>query len=188
MQSHLAIVAVVLALTLSARPSELKSNISSITANIKIGKTIEVMRLDEPVFRNVICNFTITQKQSTPPSVILAGKVVDNNAGIAVEFVPIFFGSTLHHPRLAALTNVDGEFRFRVWLLDKRATQTNLDKRNEKLPFRSTTSAIRLQAIDISESTLYLEGKFDKDAEMLSSYTHIHSLREFLGRSAKQKP
>ncbi|MCW3099954.1 MAG: hypothetical protein JWL77_5572 [Chthonomonadaceae bacterium] len=46
----------------------------------------------------------------------------------------------------------------------------------------------RLQAITLGESTLYLEGKFDKDAEMISSYTHIYSIREFLEGNAKKKP
>ncbi len=65
-QSHLAIIVSVLALILpvtplSATPENLSQNISSTTANIKIGKTVEVARLEEPVFRNVICNFSITQ-------------------------------------------------------------------------------------------------------------------------------
>ena len=172
MQSYIAIVGAVLALILWARPEDLHPNISSITANLKIGKTIEVAKLEEPVFRKVICNFSIAQTQSTPPSVILAGKVVSNNSGGAQEFTPIFFGSTFHPPRLAALTDVNGEFRFRVWLLDR-------PRKGEQL---------RLTAKTMGESTLYLEGKFDKDAEMISSYTHIHSLREFLEGNAKKKP
>ena len=180
MQTCLALIAVVLALPLAVRPNE-NSMLPSTTANIKIGKTIEITRLDEPVFRNVVCDFSITPASSSPPSVILAGKVVNNNSGTVEEFVPIFFGSTLHHPRLAALTNVNGEFRFRVWLVDKPTGKP------PALAARETAVTTRLQALMIREGILYLEGKFDKDGEMASGYTHIHSLREVGGLVSKKK-
>lgn len=181
MQNQFFLVAPVLALLLPVKPEELKQNISSFTANVKIGKTMEVKREKEPVFRNVICNFSITQAHSTPSSVILAGKVVNNNSGTPTEFVPVFFGSPDHRPHLVALTNIDGEFRFRVRLSDTR---------NQKPVPKSLITGwwSSLQTKDISEATLYLEGRFDTEGDMISSYTHIHSLREFLKQSAKQKP
>lgn len=155
----------------SARSDELKQNITSTTAFVKIGETVEVTKQKEPVFRNVICNFSVTPGHSFPPSFILAGKVVDNNAGAPCEFVPVFFGSTLHLPCLAALTNVKGEFCFRVWASEK--------------PDGKIFS--RLQVASDNEAIFYLGGRFNERAEMLSSITHIHSLAVFLRNASKLK-
>ncbi|MBV9863930.1 MAG: hypothetical protein JO316_01120 [Abitibacteriaceae bacterium] len=163
--------------TSCAKADELNENIEGKPALVKISKTVEVtyQKGKAAVFNNVICNFSITSGQSdNPPSVILAGIVVDNNAGMRQEFVPIFFGSTLHHPLLAALTNVAGEFRFRVCLS------------NEPYYERYNGSG-RLQAIDMNHAALYLGGQFNGKAEMLSSDSYIYLPGEFLKQSAKQK-
>lgn len=156
-----------------AKSDELNQNIVSTTAYVKIGKAPEITKQEEPVFRNVICNFSVTPIEGlhSSPSLILAGKVVSNNTGFPQEFVPIFFGSTLHLPRLAALTNANGEFSFRVWV-----------SKPDGQPLSH-----RLAAADISDSTLYLGGEFNEKAEMVSSKTHIHSLGEFLKKTPKQK-
>jgi hypothetical protein len=44
-----------------------------------------------------------------------------------------------------------------------------------------------LQAATLDEATLYLGGKFNEKAEMLSGVTHIHSLSEFLKNAPKIK-
>lgn len=166
-----------------AKSEELNPNIVSTTAIAKIGKTVEVTPQKEPIFRNVICNFSVTPGQSSPPSVILTGKVVGNNSGGSREFVPIFFGSTLHPPRLAALTNAAGDFRFRVWLCEK--PDEEIIRRIQAANFSDSTNW--LQAASVNTAVLYLGGQFNEKAAMLSSYTHVHSLGEFLAKTAKQK-
>lgn len=197
MQRHLAIVITMFGLSVPGKPDTLNPNISGIAADVRIGNTVEVTRVDEPVFGTALCNFAVKEASSTPPSVILSGRVVSNNSGGAQERVPLFFGSTLHHPRLAALTNVDGEFRFRVWLRDRPVERLSLKPTEVIIGPRMKKSASRLQhwptrdilqTTTLREATLYLEGDFNKDAEMVSSFTHVYSLRQFLEQSAKQKP
>jgi hypothetical protein len=77
-----------------------------------------------PASRNVLVRFSATPSVgSSPPSYIVAGKITDNKEGKAQEMVTIFFGSPLHPPRLAGLTNVDGEFRFRMWIKEGERIQ-----------------------------------------------------------------
>lgn len=91
----------------------------------------------QPLFRDVLIQFSATPSDGSPKSVVVAGTVVDNNTGGRKELVPIFLGSPLHAPRLAALTNVDGEFRFRLWLKE--------DQRE-----------LRLQTPTLDDAILYL--------------------------------
>ncbi len=190
MHNYLITAATVLMSSLWISPDRLDPNISSTSADIKIDKTVQIVRVIKPQFSAVICNFSVTPGQSSPPSVILAGKVVSDNSGGAEEFVSVFFGSTLHLPRLAALTNVAGEFRFRVWLLDKPYDK-RIEEQNRKLlsgsGYTQWSMYSKLMALSLREATVYLGGKFDANAEMVSSYTHIYPLGPFLERSAKKK-
>ena len=191
MQIYMAVAAAVLALSLWINPGDSDAHISSTSAEIKIAKAVEIVRVEKPVFSPVIAHLSVTPEQSTPPSVIVSGQVVSNNSGTAQEFAPIFLGSTLHLPRLAALTNVDGEFRFRVWLLDKPYDK-RIEEHNQKLLSGSRQwqwkMGSRLLSLISGEVTLYLDGLYNKDAEMVSSYTHIYPLGRLSERSAQQKP
>ena len=191
MHNYLITAATVLASSFWISPDRLDPNISSTSADIKIGKTVQIVRVEKPVFSPVICNFSITSEGTPPSSAILAGRVVSNNSGGPQEFVPVFFGSTLYLPHLAAMTNVDGEFRFRVRLLDKPYDK-RIEERNRKLLSGSWYTqwgmGSRLSALSLREATVYLDGKCDANAEMVSSFTHIYPLGAFLERSAAKKP
>jgi hypothetical protein len=53
---------------------------------------------------------------SSPRSCIVAGKVVSDNTGTGLERVLIRIGEESKAPVVAAMTNVDGEFKFRLWI------------------------------------------------------------------------
>lgn len=53
---------------------------------------------------------------SSPASFIVSGRVVSGNTGGPLERIQVCIGLDGGEPRLAALTNVDGEFKFRMWV------------------------------------------------------------------------
>ena len=140
----------------------------STTAFVKISTGVELSSRPEPVFRHVVQDLTVTAGESSPASFILAGRVLSNNSGGAIEFSPVFFGSTLHLPRLAALTNSRGEFSFRVWI-------------------HAQAQHSRLEATDIRQATIYLDGLFNDKADMVSSQAHLYPLALLMPEGAGAK-
>ena len=122
MKRNFLFVAAAFALTALAGDDGRNVKISGTLVNIR--QTTSVQPLSDvesarfkTIGRMVLARFSVTPSDgSSPTSFIVAGKVVDNNAGAPQERVPILLSSPLHTPRLAALSNVDGEFRFRLWL------------------------------------------------------------------------
>jgi hypothetical protein len=55
-------------------------------------------------------------QKSLETSFIVSGQVVNANLGSPSERVFVLIGIDKEKPKLAALTNVDGEFRFRLWI------------------------------------------------------------------------
>lgn len=147
-----------------AHSDDLGHRPTGIRSYVKIGKVLEVTSLKERVIGNVIVDFSVTPDANPMSSFILTGKVVNTNSGTGMEFIPIFYGSKLHLPRMAALTNVDGEFRFRVQVVEKPDGGVGR----------------WLYTADINESAVYLDGKFNEKARMVSSETNVYSLADFL--------
>ena len=72
---------------------------------------------DTPGFEKLLDRITIEpSSESSPSSFIVSGRVVSGNSGGPLERISVFVGSEGGEPRLAGLTNVDGEFKFRLWI------------------------------------------------------------------------
>ena len=72
---------------------------------------------DQPGFEKLLDRISITPSAgSSPTSFILAGRVVSGNTGAPLERISIYVGAEGESPKLAAMTNVDGEFKFRLWI------------------------------------------------------------------------
>ena len=106
-------------------------------------------------------------RRETSASVQLAGRVVSNNSGIASERLPIFFGSDLHRPKFADLTDLAGQFRFTVWL-------------NEARP------SAKLRASALEKGKVYLDGISDPDGSLVSGLTRAYSLVEIMTHQRPQ--
>lgn len=75
----------------------------------KDGREIQGMRA-------VISQITFTPSESSPRSFVVSGKVVSDNTGTGIERVLIRVGEESAIPAVAGMTNVDGEFKFRLWI------------------------------------------------------------------------
>lgn len=83
-----------------------------------IAPTVETKpKKDLPGFERLLDRISIEPSQgSSPSSYIVSGRVVSGNTGAPLERIPVLIGSDGVEPRLAGLTNVDGEFKFRLWI------------------------------------------------------------------------
>jgi len=59
---------------------------------------------------------------SSPPSFIVSGKVGTDNKEWSLEGVSIHIGAEGGMPTLRAMANLDGEFKFRLWIEEKRTS------------------------------------------------------------------
>jgi len=66
--------------------------------------------------RAVISQISFTPSESSPRSFVVSGKVVSDNTGTGIERVLIRVGEESVIPAVAGMTNVDGEFKFRLWI------------------------------------------------------------------------
>ncbi len=53
---------------------------------------------------------------TSPLSFLVSGRVISDNTGIGMERIAIFVGQEGEAPELAAMTNADGDFKFRLWM------------------------------------------------------------------------
>lgn len=109
---------------------------------------------------------TISRTNDSPQTFILAGTVGDRNAGFPAEQIPVYFGSSLQAPRLAAVTDSQGQFSFRVVLKQ--------DSRGGPLKMLSVTNA----DIYIGERTIYSSDSFDSNRNLSSGLVRKYSLSE----------
>ncbi|MEM6883953.1 MAG: hypothetical protein AAF571_02905 [Verrucomicrobiota bacterium] len=58
---------------------------------------------------------------SNPTFYIVSGRVVSGNTGAALERIAVYIGSEETEPRLAALTNIDGEFKFSLRIHEEQS-------------------------------------------------------------------
>ncbi len=85
--------------------------------------------IPRPGYESILCRFSISPGDSSPTSYLLSGKVVSDNTGVGVERVALFIGPDGIAPSLAAMTNADGEFKFRLWIADDdRPSKLSLPK------------------------------------------------------------
>ncbi|MDF1814336.1 MAG: hypothetical protein P1V20_19175 [Verrucomicrobiales bacterium] len=74
---------------------------------------------DVPGLCKVVSQISFVPSDSSPSkSFIVAGKVVSDNTGAGLERVLVWIGKESSFPVVAAMTNVDGEFKFRLWIDD----------------------------------------------------------------------
>jgi hypothetical protein len=50
------------------------------------------------------------------PAFFVSGRVISDNTGIGIERVAVFIGQEDQAPELAAMTNADGDFKFRLYI------------------------------------------------------------------------
>ena len=106
---------------------------------LDIGESVEVVlnplfetkpQKARPGFQRLLDRITIEPSSgSSPSSFIVSGRVVSDNNGAPLERISIFVGSEGDNPQLAGLTNVDGEFKFRLWVKeDQRDLEIQVPK------------------------------------------------------------
>ncbi len=80
--------------------------------------TVETkLKKETPGFERLLERISIEPSQgSWPASFIVSGRVVSGNSGGPLERISVLIGLHGAEPRLAALTNVDGDFKFRLWI------------------------------------------------------------------------
>lgn len=93
----------------------------------EVGQAVVIKRIDGGITtepgremiggRAVISRISFAlSPDSSPRSYIVAGKVVSDNTGTGLERVLIRIGEESKAPVVAAMTNVDREFKFRLWI------------------------------------------------------------------------
>lgn len=140
-------------------------------ATVKVEKTLQVViKCEWPVFNDVLDTFSVAPYGN---EFILSGTIVSDNTGSGTPFVPVFFGSSLHLPILAGLTNSDGEFRFLM----------RMPQKGEGKPRAYYDEPT---AIDLNDATIYVGGRFTGNeskfyrAKMISCDTYIYPVSELL--------
>jgi hypothetical protein len=74
-----------------------------------------------PIGERVLDKIQIEQSPpGSSPSYVVCGRVVSTNTGTPIESAFIYLGPDGFAPKLAAMTNLDGEFKFRLYLNEHR--------------------------------------------------------------------
>ena len=128
------------------------------------------------VFTFVLVSFAVEEGRSSPQSFILSGKVVSNNTGGPIEGVAISIRALSQAPRLAAISDTDGSFRFRVWI----------DPTSQTIPPSTEQMYITLRQPSITGGDLCLGGAFDTNRVMVSGTVSRYSLGDL--KAATKKP
>jgi hypothetical protein len=119
---------------------------------------------------------------STPDSFILSGKVVDNNAGSPAQGTAISIRAPGDVPRLAAITDVDGGFRFRVYI---EARPRAFDA-NAIFLIQTVGRDVTLRLPSISDGDLCLGGVFDTNRVLVSGTVSRYRLGELIPSVKKE--
>ena len=134
---------------------------------------------DLPGFERLLDRIAIEPSLgSSPSSFIVSGRVVSGNSGGPLERISVFIGSEGNEPRLAGLTNVDGEFKFRLWIKeDHRDLEIQVPKEFSGYLYVGGAA----QTISIGQSSLPASGLIRADYRRYP----LKRLRE-LSKAAKQ--
>ncbi len=139
---------------------ELRKLAEELLIREKDGLSFEPTR-DENYSYGFLSDLTITEVTSSPKSYMLEGHIKHSNNGAPLERIPIYIGTDkVSIPKLAALTNSNGNFKFRLWIKE--------DERANKI---QTTADFR--------GYLYAMGSFEKSLGLnpISTYTQRYSLK-----------
>jgi hypothetical protein len=128
------------------------------------------------VITSVLERFTVEPGRSSSESFILSGRVVSNNTGMPIEGVAISVRASRQVPRLAAITDTDGSFRFTVYI--DATPQTDEDN--------SEQMYIRMRLPSITEGDLCLGGAFGTNRLMVSGTVSRYNLGDL--KAAAKKP
>ena len=117
----------------------------------------------------VLSEFLIENKASdSPKRATISGKVKDRSAWLPTEQLPIFFGSELQPPRLAAITDSHGNFSFNVTLKE--------DGRSGELQCSAITNGV----IYLGNANVFMSDSFDDKRYLKSGVVRKYSLAELL--------
>jgi hypothetical protein len=131
------------------------------------------------VFNSVLDRFSAEAAQSAPQSFILSGRVVSNNTGAPAQGVAISLRAPGQAARLAGITDVDGAFRFRVWIHQpQRSVPPTVD------PYSSPAKAL-LELSSIHEGDLLLGGDFQTNRVLVSGTVSKYSLGDLTPSTKK---
>ena len=127
---------------------------------------------DELFSHGYLSDICFTETTSSPKSYIVEGHIKHSNNGAPLERVAIYIGKDRETvPVLAAMTNCDGQFKFRLWIKEDERTQQ----------VQTTTDFV---------GYLYAMGSFEKvrlpSGMDLGSYTQRYSLKELKGLYTKE--
>ena len=115
-------------------------------------------------------DITFTEVKSSPKSFIVEGHILGKNTQAPWERISIYIGQDKESiPTLAAMTNSDGNFKFRLWIIE--------DDRESVIQTAKDFSGY-----------LYAGGSFKKpNGISLGSYTQRFSLKSLIELSKKQE-
>jgi hypothetical protein len=117
----------------------------------------------------VLSDFSIERRDmDSPRKLTLSGKIKDRNAWFPAEQIPLFFGSDLQSPRLAAITDSHGNFSFNVTLKE--------DNRDGYLQ----CSAITNGDIYIGSANVFMSDSFDEKRYLKSGLVRKYLLADLL--------
>lgn len=120
----------------------------------------------------VLSGFSIQKRDAdSPRKFTFSGVIKDKNAWAFAQQIPIFFGSDLHSPRLAAVTDSRGSFSFNVLIKE--------DSRSGELQ----CSAITNGAIFIASANIFMVDAFDRKRFLTADLVRKYSLVELISPS-----
>ena len=106
--------------------------------------------------------------RNSPRCVALSGRVKSRNNNSFSQQIPLFFGSDLHGPRLAAVTDSHGNFSFNVTIKE--------DNRDGYLMCSNITNS----AIYLGDFNIYQENTFDGARNLTSGLVRKYALEGLL--------
>lgn len=74
--------------------------------------------IPRPGYELILNRLKIEPTPGGTPAFFVSGRVISDNTGIGIERVAIFIGQEDQAPKLAAMTNADGDFKFRLYIKD----------------------------------------------------------------------
>ena len=128
------------------------------------------------MFTSVLDRCTVEPGRSSSESFIVSGRVVSNNTGGPIEGVAISIRAPGHAPRLVAISDTDGSFRFTVWIAS--TSQPDLDT--------TELMYIRVWLPSFAEGELCLGGAFAPNRVMVSGTVSRYILGDL--KAAAKKP
>ena len=122
------------------------------------------------------------EKKASPVDYILSGDIIVSDVGVPpiATPLPVFLGSSLHPPCLAAITDAQGRFCFRVWLKENRP--------DEPMQVVSITNAdLYIGRGNIHAASELNHQQFEGDLKLKTGLVRKYSIAEQLTDSQKAK-